>query len=455
MYQLVRTDTICAISTAPGVGAIAVIRLSGPEAISICDKLFSADVTAMASHTVKYGAMRKGGVLLDEVVVTLFKGPNSYTGEDIIEIGCHGSGFIQEQILKSLIEGGSRMAGPGEFTMRAFGNGKMDLSQAEGVADLIAAESEAAHSLAMNQMRGGFSREINGLRDELIHFASLIELELDFAEEDVEFADRQDLMLLVDKIGATIKSLLDSFATGNVVKNGVPVAILGAPNRGKSTLLNAILNEERAIVSSIAGTTRDTVEDTIALDGIQFRFIDTAGLRDTSDEIESMGIERSWEKAREAVIVLYMVDANTVTEEEISELKATFDRKVEGDKKKMIVLANKIDLLKDHGSLPPDVLAISAKEGQGIEELKSELTSLIKAGLNTTSSVITNVRHFDALTSAQTSLFEVRTGLDNSITGDFLAVDIRKALFHLGEITGEITVEDLLGNIFGRFCIGK
>ena len=455
MYQLVRTDTICAISTAPGVGAIAVIRLSGPEAIAICDQLFSANVSAMESHTVKYGAMRKGGVLLDEVVVTLFKGPNSYTGEDIIEIGCHGSGFIQEQILKSLIEGGARLAGPGEFTMRAFGNGKMDLSQAEGVADLIAAESEAAHSLAMNQMRGGFSREINGLRDELIHFASLIELELDFAEEDVEFADRQDLMQLVDKINDAIKKLLASFATGNVVKNGVPVAILGAPNQGKSTLLNALLNEERAIVSSIAGTTRDTVEDIVALDGIQFRFIDTAGLRDTADEIESMGIERSWEKAREAVIVLYMVDANSVTAEEISELKATFDRKVEGEKKKMIVLANKVDLLKDQNTLLQDVLAISAKEGQGIDELKSELTELIKAGLNTTSSVITNVRHFDALTSAQASLHEVRTGLDNSITGDFLAVDIRKALHHLGEITGEITVDDLLGNIFGRFCIGK
>ncbi len=455
MYQLVRTDTICAISTAPGVGAIAVIRLSGDKAIEICNPLFSGDIEAMDSHTVKYGAMRKGGILLDEVVVTLFKGPNSYTGEDIIEIGCHGSGFIQEQILKTLIGAGARLAGPGEFTMRAFGNGKMDLSQAEGVADLIAAESEAAHSLAMNQMRGGFSREINGLRDELIHFASLIELELDFAEEDVQFADRQDLMDLVDKIGVTIKSLLDSFATGNVVKNGVPVAILGSPNQGKSTLLNTLLNEERAIVSSIAGTTRDTVEDIVALDGIQFRFIDTAGLRDTADEIESMGIERSWEKAREAVIVLYLVDANTVTEEEIVDLKTTFDRKVAGDKKKMIVLANKIDLLTDRPKLPPDVLAISAKEGQGIDELKEELTSLIKAGLNTTSSVITNVRHFDALTNAQSSLFEVRTGLDNSITGDFLAVDIRKALHHLGEITGVITVDDLLGNIFGRFCIGK
>ena len=429
------------------------IRVSGPEAIAVCDSLFSRSLSEAKSHSLHYGDLKDGDKLLDEVVIALFRGPNSYTGEDTIEISCHGSPFIQREIIAALLDRGIRLADPGEFTMRAFANGKMDLSQAEAVADLIASESAAAHDIALKQLRGGFSKEIAALRERLIHFASLIELELDFAEEDVEFADRQDLKKLVDEIKSVVKALVDSFATGNVVKSGVPVAILGAPNMGKSTLLNALLNEDRAIVSEIAGTTRDTIEDSVTIDGIQFRFIDTAGIRDTEDTIETIGIERAWEKARDASVVLYMVDATTVTEADIIEIENGFRTNVTNEHTRFILIGNKADTGTPNTDLTD--LTISAKSGEGLDELKNYLSELITSGLNAENSIVTNARHYEALSKALASLIEVRKGLNNNITGDFLAIDIRKALHHLGEITGEITTEDLLGNIFSKFCIGK
>ena len=429
------------------------IRVSGPEAIAVCDSLFSRSLSEAKSHSLHYGDLKDGDKLLDEVVIALFRGPNSYTGEDTIEISCHGSPFIQREIIAALLDRGIRLADPGEFTMRAFANGKMDLSQAEAVADLIASESAAAHDIALKQLRGGFSKEIAALRERLIHFASLIELELDFAEEDVEFADRQDLKKLVDEIKSVVKALVDSFATGNVVKSGVPVAILGAPNMGKSTLLNALLNEDRAIVSEIAGTTRDTIEDSVTIDGIQFRFIDTAGIRDTEDTIETIGIERAWEKARDASVVLYMVDATTVTEADIIEIENGFRTNVTNEHTRFILIGNKADTGTPNTDLTD--LTISAKSGEGLDELKNYLSELIASGLNAENSIVTNARHYEALSKALASLIEVRKGLNNNITGDFLAIDIRKALHHLGEITGEITTEDLLGNIFSKFCIGK
>ena len=453
MINLLNLDTITALSTAPGLGAIAVIRVSGPEAIAVCDSLFSRSLSEAKSHSLHYGDLKDGDKLLDEVVIALFRGPNSYTGEDTIEISCHGSPFIQREIIAALLDRGIRLADPGEFTMRAFANGKMDLSQAEAVADLIASESAAAHDIALKQLRGGFSKEIAALRERLIHFASLIELELDFAEEDVEFADRQDLKKLVDEIKSVVKALVDSFATGNVVKSGVPVAILGAPNMGKSTLLNALLNEDRAIVSEIAGTTRDTIEDSVTIDGIQFRFIDTAGIRDTEDTIETIGIERAWEKARDASVVLYMVDATTVTEADIIEIENGFRTNVTNEHTRFILIGNKADTGTPNTDLTD--LTISAKSGEGLDELKNYLSELIASGLNAENSIVTNARHYEALSKALASLIEVRKGLNNNITGDFLAIDIRKALHHLGEITGEITTEDLLGNIFSKFCIGK
>jgi tRNA modification GTPase len=453
MINLLNLDTITALSTAPGLGAIAVIRVSGPEAIAVCDSLFSRSLSEAKSHSLHYGDLKDGDKLLDEVVIALFRGPNSYTGEDTIEISCHGSPFIQREIIAALLDRGIRLADPGEFTMRAFANGKMDLSQAEAVADLIASESAAAHDIALKQLRGGFSKEIAALRERLIHFASLIELELDFAEEDVEFADRQDLKKLVDEIKSVVKALVDSFATGNVVKSGVPVAILGAPNMGKSTLLNALLNEDRAIVSEIAGTTRDTIEDSVTIDGIQFRFIDTAGIRDTEDTIETIGIERAWEKARDASVVLYMVDATTVTEADIIEIENGFRTNVTNEHTRFILIGNKADTGTPNTDLTD--LTISAKSGEGLDELKNYLSELIASGLNAENSIVTNARHYEALSKALASLIEVRKGLNNNITGDFLAIDIRKALHHLGEITGVITTEDLLGNIFSKFCIGK
>ncbi len=437
------------------MGAIAVIRVSGKEAFAVVGKLFSKTVANLPSHTVHYGTIKDGSRIVDEVVATIFKGPNSFTGEDVVEISCHGSVFIQQQIIQLLLDAGCRMANAGEFTMRAFFNGKMDLSQAEAVADLIASNSEAAHQLAMHQMRGGFSKEINHLRQELINFASLIELELDFSEEDVEFADRSDLKTLVEQIQVIIKRLVDSFAVGNVIKNGIPVAIVGVPNVGKSTLLNALLNEERAIVSDIAGTTRDTIEDELIIEGIAFRFIDTAGLRDTTDTIESMGIERTYEKANEAAIILYMADMSTEKPDAVEKAITTFRNKLDGHQQ-LIPVYNKADIGEKGFEPPVEGITISAKAGTGIETLKEQLVSFVDSGaLQSNDTIVTNARHYEALSKAFASLNNVLTGLDANITGDFLAIDIRQALHHLGEITGEITTDDLLGNIFSKFCIGK
>ena len=456
-------DTICALSTAPGMGAIAVVRVSGPETFSIVDRLFSKALDKVLSHTVHYGTIKDGDHLIDEVVATIFRGPNSFTGEDVIEISCHGSVWIQQQLVQLLIRSGCRMAEPGEFTMRAFFNRKMDLSQAEAVADLISAGNEAAHKLAMHQMRGGFSKEINRLRQELIDFASLIELELDFAEEDVEFADRSNLEALVARIRKVLHDLISSFALGNVLKNGIPVAIVGVPNVGKSTLLNALLNEDRAIVSEIAGTTRDTIEDEVNLGGVSFRFIDTAGLRKTEDTIESIGIGRSYEKAREASLILYLVDAANADRKSVEDVVKDFRAQLEGDHQKLLLLFNKIDQYKGSVSALQQefsdlgtVIPLSAKEGTGLDTLRESLLQTVNTGeLQSRDLIVTNARHYSALTKADEALHRVGEGLTSGIPSDLLAMDIRQGLHHLGEITGEITTDDLLGNIFSKFCIGK
>jgi len=450
------SSTICALSTPPGVGAIGVIRISGAEAFSIMDEVFSKKTSSFDSHTSHFGTIKKKGRIIDEVVITVFKGKKSFTGEDTIEISCHGSTYIQQQILQLLIEKGASTAKPGEFSMRAFLNGKMDLSQTEAVADLIASSSEAAHKLAMQQMRGGFSKEINKLREELVHFASLIELELDFSEEDVEFADRNDLKELVDNIQGILKDLIDSFAYGNAIKNGIPVVIVGAPNVGKSTLLNALLNEERAIVSDIAGTTRDTIEDRITIEGVEFRFIDTAGIRKTSDAVEIIGIERTFDKIEQASVVLLMIDAAEDTYDDIKALIDSINEK--SSDSRVIVIANKTDLNTDNSTDSFDnhypTVHISAKHQQNLDELKSKLLKAVHLQPSG-DIVVTNTRHYEALSKANEDLQKVRDGLDSNITGDFLAMDIRQSLYHLGEITGEITTDDLLGNIFSKFCIGK
>ena len=450
--------TICALSTPPGVGAIGVIRVSGPEAIGLCDQLFSGKLSEAEGYTVKYGRFERNGHTIDDVLMTVFRAPRSFTGEDVVEIACHGSSYIRQAIVESLIGAGCRMAKQGEFTFRAFMNGKMDLSQAEAVADLIAAESEGAHRLAMHQMRGGFSKEIGALRQQLIDFASLIELELDFAEEDVEFADRSKLDHLVHEINRTLTRLIDSFKTGNAVKNGVPVAIVGKPNAGKSTLLNALLNEERAIVSDIPGTTRDTVEDSVIVEGIRFRFIDTAGLRETEDAIEKIGVERSRAAIRQSAVLMYLFDVNETAAEELASILEALHQESNGAT--VIAIGNKVDLAgaSDHPSekYPKETLFISAKGRLGLEQLTQALLAAVELGkVDANSTVVTNLRHFEALTKAHASLMEVKNGLLSGITGDFLAIDLRKALHHLGEITGEISSDDLLGNIFGKFCIGK
>lgn len=456
------SSTICAIATAPGIGAIAVIRLSGEDAITICNKVFfGKDLTQVESHTAHFGTLRDDDKIVDEVLVTIFKEKKSFTGENSIEISTHGSPYIQQQVLQLLLKNGAKPAGPGEFTLRAFLNGKMDLSQAEAVADVIAANSETSHELAISQMRGGFSSEIQKLREELIHFASLIELELDFGEEDVEFADRDDLKELVLKLNKAITLLVNSFDYGNVIKTGVPVAIVGEPNVGKSTLLNTLLNEERAIVSDIAGTTRDTIEDEMVINGISYRFIDTAGIRETVDEIESLGIKKSFEKIDQASIVLLLVDASSISIEQLTKDVKNIKDRIEGKNKRIIVVANKID----KSSLTEielkfkdveNVIFTSARENQNIEQIKEQLYDYVKNGLlENTDTVVTNARHFEALSSANESLLKVLEGLDVNITGDFLAMDIRQALHQLSLITGDISTDDLLDNIFTKFCIGK
>ena len=459
-------DTIVALATAAGSGAIAVIRLSGNEAISIVDTHFKSVInkktlTNQPTHTIHLGHIIDNARVIDEVLVSVFKNPNSYTGEDVIEISCHGSNYIQQEIIQLFLRKGCRMANAGEFTLRAFLNGKLDLSQAEAVADLIASDNEASHQIAMQQMRGGFSSEIAKLREELLNFASLIELELDFAEEDVEFADRSQFKELVERITFVLKRLIDSFAVGNVIKNGIPVAIVGEPNVGKSTLLNALLNEELAIVSEIAGTTRDAIEDEISIGGIGFRFIDTAGIRETEDIVETIGIKKTFEKIDQAQVVIYLFDADDFKEQR-SVLKVELEKiKNKYPQKPLLVIANKIDkvddiLISKIQSEIPEIKLLSAKTGFGVEQLTNSLLDLINTGaLRNNETIVTNSRHYDALLKAFEEIQKVKNGLETGLSGDLLAIDIRQALYHFGEITGEITNDDLLGNIFANFCIGK
>ena len=462
MYQ---NDTIIALATPSGAGAIAIIRLSGPEAITKVDAFFKSihakKLTTQKTHTIHLGHIVENSRILDEVLVSVFKNPKSYTGEDVVEISCHGSSYIQQEIIQLFVRNGARIANPGEFTLRAFLNAKLDLSQAEAVADLIASDNKASHQIAMQQMRGGFSNEIKVLRDELLNFASLIELELDFSEEDVEFADRKQFEDLLERIIKVLKHLIDSFSTGNVIKNGIPISIIGAPNVGKSTLLNALLNEDKAIVSDIAGTTRDAIEDEITIEGIKFRFIDTAGIRATEDTIESIGIKITFEKISQSQVVLYLLDASKVTSETIV-LFNTDIRKIQEQypDKQLIVVANKMDEadqeLIETSFVYPHTLYTSAKSGLGIDSLKSKLLEFVNTGaLRNNDTIITNSRHYDSLLKALADVQKVQQGMDAKLSGDLLAIDIRQALYHFGEITGEITSDDLLGNIFANFCIGK
>tara|TARA_R110002167_G_scaffold91462_7_gene246176 strand:- start:1510 stop:2979 length:1470 start_codon:yes stop_codon:yes gene_type:complete len=485
-------DPIIALATPSGAGAIAVIRVSGTNAIGLVAPFFRSvrgkNLEKQQSHTVHLGHIIDGDRLLDEVLTTIFKGPHSYTGEDVVEISCHGSPYIQQQIIQLFLRNGCRTANAGEFTLRAFLNGKIDLSQAEAVADLIASDNEASHQVALQQMRGGFSNEIKMLRDELLNFASLIELELDFAEEDVEFADRGQFKALLAKIQTVLKRLIDSFAVGNVIKNGIPVAIIGEPNVGKSTLLNALLNEERALVSEIAGTTRDTIEDEISIGGIGFRFIDTAGIRETKDVVEGMGIQRTFEKIDKAQVIVYLVDvsnfsdpsAPTLTKADLLQEKLA-NTAVEIQKitklnphKPLIVVLNKVDKISAHVKMDlitglsthlqitntPDphisIQPLSAKTGEGVDTLKNRLLEYVNTGaLRNNETIVTNTRHYNALLKALEEIEKVQLGMEEGLPGDLLSIDIRRALYHFGEITGEITSDDLLGNIFANFCIGK
>jgi tRNA modification GTPase len=462
--QFNHKDTIIALSTAPGIGAIAVIRLSGDNAIQIVNSAFTGkNLMSQASHTAHFGTIidddqpeGQSAKIIDEVLVTLFVAPKSFTKENVVEISCHGSPFIVKQIIKLFLKKGVRLAQPGEFTQRAFLNGKFDLAQAEAVADLINADTQAAHSAAMNQMRGGFSAQIKQLRQELIHFASMIELELDFGEEDVEFADRDDLKNLVEKLLSVIKVLAASFDLGNVIKNGVPTVIAGKPNVGKSTLLNALLNEEKAIVSDVAGTTRDFIEDEINLEGVVFRFIDTAGLRETEDKVEAIGISRTREKMKQASLIIYLFDMKN---DSIAEINRDINM-LENIGVPFIKVGNKVDEtqpeLFEQLNKGNDVLFISAINKANLEALKSKLVETVNLDkFKTGDTVVTNIRHYDNLVQTQNALTAVMTGLDSNVTGDFLAMDIRQALHYLGEITGEITTDDLLANIFSKFCIGK
>lgn len=462
---MIPQDTIVALATPSGSGAIAIIRISGKDAIAIAASVFTSitgkDIARQKTHTLHLGHITDDNKIYDQVLLSLFKGTNSYTGENTVEISCHGSVYIQQQIIQLLLRKGCRMANAGEFTLRAFLNGKLDLSQAEAVADLIASDNEASHQIAMQQMRGGFSNEIAKLREELLNFASLIELELDFAEEDVEFADRTQFTELLSRINFVLKRLIDSFAVGNVIKNGIPVAIVGEPNVGKSTLLNALLNEERAIVSDIAGTTRDTIEDELVINGIGFRFIDTAGIRETEDVIESLGIRKTFEKMEQAQVVIYLFDVaqfgihRTELKTEIEKIKNQFPLKP------LIIIGNKADKLTDSQKsealkMIPRLLLVSAKEKIGVEELKDKLLSFVNTGaLRNNETIVTNTRHYDSLLKALEEIQKVQFGLQSGISADLMAIDIRQALYYFGEITGQVTNDELLGNIFANFCIGK
>ena len=454
LQALVSADTICALATPNGVGAIALIRVSGREAFNVVSSCFSKTLHSRPSHTAHFGYFKaQDGSVIDEVLITIFETGKSFTGEESVEITCHASPYIQQEILRTLVHAGCRMAEPGEFTLRAFSNGKLDLSQAEAVADLIASQSANAHRIALNQLRGGFSSELNDLREKLIHFASLIELELDFAEEDVEFADRTQLFTLVDEVLQYVNRLAHSFELGNAIKHGVPVAIVGAPNTGKSTLLNRLLGEERAIVSNIAGTTRDVIEETLNIDGIVFRLIDTAGIREGAEAIEAIGIERSKEKIKQATIVLCMAD---ISENQALEdvLNWAESLRREEPVKHIIVVGNKAD--KVQTPVHSGVLAISAKANMGIEALKSDLVKRVLGDFNLANdTIVSSMRHYEALIRTAVALEQAKQNMQQGVTGDFVAMDIRQAMYELGSITGAISTEDLLGNIFSKFCIGK
>ncbi|MDR2774110.1 MAG: tRNA uridine-5-carboxymethylaminomethyl(34) synthesis GTPase MnmE [Tannerella sp.] len=461
-------ETICALSTAPGTGSIAIIRVSGSVAITICDRLFSPhaagkDLLSRPANSIAHGCIRNKDKWIDEVMISLFRAPHSFTGEDTVEIMCHGSPYIRQQILQLLIEEGCRSALPGEFTQRAFLNGKMDLSQAEAVADLIASSSAASHRLAMNQMRGGFSRELHQLRSQLLEFTSLIELELDFGEEAVEFADRTQLTRLASTIKDRLSRLVQSFSMGNAIKNGIPVVIVGETNVGKSTLLNHLLNEEKAIVSEMHGTTRDVIEDVVNIHGIAFRFIDTAGIRDTDDKVEILGIERTYQKIHQAAIVVWMIDA-TQFSEKIENIAEKIIPKTKG--KQLVIIINKIDRISVEEKqvleeeflpqIPAKRIYLSAKYKQNTEALE---TALLEAAslpeIDNDDFIVTNVRHYEALSKALESICRVEEGLQQNVSGDFVAQDIRECMHYLGEITGEITTDEVLRNIFKKFCIGK
>src|SRR5574343_148177 len=451
-------DTIVALATAPGIGAIGVIRVSGPSSFSVLNQLFpSKDLLKQASHTLHVGLLKDGDTVIDEVVLSLYKGPKSYTGEDVIEISCHGSPYIQEQIIQAISSKGIRLAKPGEFTQRAFLKGKMDLAQAEAVADLIASNTEASKRAALHTMRGGFSSDLSQLRETLIRFSALIELELDFSQEDVEFADRSAFAELIAQLKTATQQLIASFKLGNVIKNGVQVAIIGKPNAGKSTLLNTLLNENRAIVSDIAGTTRDTIEEVLNIDGVLFRLIDTAGIREhTADAIEQIGVSKSKEKMRAAELVIYLYDILTTTAEELAQVVAEF----EAEKIEYILVGNKADLASKeqlkYFEQFANQLFISAKQNEPIEALNNELVNkTIHGNIHAESTIVTNTRHNAALVALLQSIKEVEAGLHNRVPGDLLALDIRQCLHHLGTITGTITHEDQLDYIFSKFCIGK
>lgn len=453
----IKEETIVALATPNGVGAIGVIRLSGPDAILIANSVFKGkDLTRQESHTIHFGQIMDGDLLLDEVLVSLFIAPRSYTRENVVEVSCHASNYIIESIIKLLIKKGARSAKPGEFTLRAFLNGQLDLSQAEAVADLIAANSKASQQVAMQQLRGGFSNQLQALREQLVNFASLVELELDFSEEDVEFANRGQLKQLIHNLIRVIGQLIQSFELGNVIKNGVNTVIAGRPNAGKSTLLNALLNEERAIVSHIPGTTRDTIEEVLNINGINFRLIDTAGIREATDAIEQIGVQRTMEKISQSALLIYLFDAAEITIEELNnDLK-----KLQEPGVTMLVVANKADLLNEEQllSLPhtQSAIIVSAKQKQHIDELKDKIySSAVKHQLNGDETLVTNVRHLEALQKTETALIRLLEGIDTHVTSDFLAMDIKQALHYLGEITGTVTTDDLLDNIFSKFCIGK
>ena len=458
-------DTIAAIATPAGSGAIAIIRISGENSLQTAFRCFRPANTAVnpetiQSHRLYFGEVVINGKMLDEVLLSYFKAPHSYTGEDAVEISCHGSVYIQQTLLDALLSEGARLAHPGEFTLRAFMNGKMDLTQAEAVADLIASESKAAHQLAIRQMRGGFSQKIGALRKQLVHFASLLELELDFSEEDVEFANRRDFIALINEMQTELSRLIESFKMGNVLKKGIPVAIIGKPNVGKSTLLNAILNEEKAIVSDIPGTTRDAIEDTIVLKGYSFRFIDTAGLRPSEDRIENMGIERTRDKIEQARLILYVCDISHMNKENMEELLKEYKAYIHHKDKHFILVANKIDQLEEVPGHLKDLLEletvfVSAKRKENIHLLAETLVNHVKNDQFHENILVSNSRHYEALKRTQEAIQSVKQGFDNHVPSDLIAIDLRQALYYLGTITGEVTSDEILGNIFNKFCIGK